>query len=86
MRRAERHAATDELLREVDRRRLPGVDEEALRRFVDQCDVARYARFEVPVPACGTALAFARGLVESTRPRPPPATPQPPAGSEVAPA
>jgi hypothetical protein len=75
-----------ELLREVDRRRLPGVDEESLRRFVDQCDVARYARFEVPVPACTSALAFARGLVESTRPRPPPAAPQPPAGSEVAPA
>jgi hypothetical protein len=75
-----------ELLREVDRRRLPGVDEEALRRFVDQCDVARYARFEVPVPACTSALAFARGLVESTRPRPPPVAPQPPAGSEVAPA
>ena len=73
-----------ELLREVDRRRLPGIDEQALRGFVDQCDVARYARFEVPVPACTSALAFARGLVESTRPRPPPATPQPPAGSEVA--
>jgi hypothetical protein len=75
-----------ELLREVDRRRLPGVDEEALQRFVDQCDVARYARGEVPVPACTDALAFARGMVESTRPRPPPTAPQPPAGPEVAPA
>jgi hypothetical protein len=75
-----------ELLREVDRRRLPGVDEEALQRFVDQCDVARYARGEVPVPACTDALTFARGLVGSTRPRPPPAAPQPPTGPEVAPA
>jgi hypothetical protein len=75
-----------ELLREVDRRRLPGIDEEALRGFVDQCDVARYARGEVPVPACTGALAFARALVESTRPRPPPAAPRPPTGPEVAPA
>jgi len=75
-----------ELLREVDRRRLPGVDEEALQQFVDQCDVARYARGEVPVPACSGALAFARGLVESTRPRPTPAAPHPPTGPEVAPA
>jgi hypothetical protein len=69
-----------ELLREVERRGLSGVDEPALRRFVDQCDVARYARGEVPVPACAGALAYARGLVESTWPRPePPATPGTPA-------
>jgi hypothetical protein len=61
-----------ELMREVERRSLPGVEERELRRFVDQCDVARYARGEVPVPACAGALAFARGLVEATRPRPPP--------------
>ena len=75
-----------ELLREVERRRLPGVDESGLRRFVDQCDVARYARGEVPVPACAGALAFARSLVEATRPRPPPtSTTQPPPGAEAAP-
>jgi hypothetical protein len=60
-----------ELMREVERRSLPGVDEPELRHFVDQCDVARYARGEVPVPACAGALAFARGLLEATRPRPP---------------
>ena len=69
-----------ELLREVEKRALPGVDHEALREFVDQCDVARYARGEVPVPACAGALAFARALVESTRPGPPPPTPETPAG------
>ena len=64
-----------ELLREVERRALAGVDEDGLRRFVDQCDVARYARAEVPVTACSSALAFGRALLESTRPRPPPAEP-----------
>lgn len=75
-----------ELLREVERRALPGVDEPGLQRFVDQCDVARYARGDVPVPACAGALAFARALVEATRPRPPltPTTP-PAAGAEAAP-
>lgn len=78
-----------ELLREAERRVLPGVDEDALRRFVDQCDVARYARGEVPVPACAGALAFARALVEATRPAPPPPEPlptapaPPPPGGEV---
>lgn len=60
-----------ELLREVERRALPRVDEVGLRRFVDQCDVARYARGEVPVPACAQALAYVRSLVEATRPGPP---------------
>ncbi len=71
-----------ELLREVDRRGLPGVDPDSLREFVDQCDVARYARGEVPVPACAGALGFARKLVEDTRPRPPP----PPAETQPGPA
>jgi len=69
-----------ELLREVERRALPGVAPDPLRAFVDQCDVARYARGEVPAPACAGALAFARSLVETTRPRPPP----PAQGPEVA--
>ena len=68
-----------ELMREAERRALPGVDEPELRRFVDQCDVARYARGEVPVPACAGALAFARNLLEATRPKPlPPVLPGPP--------
>lgn len=66
-----------ELLREVERRDLPGVDQAGLQRFVDQCDVARYARGDVPVPACAGALAFARSLVEATRPGPPPTEPPP---------
>lgn len=75
-----------ELLRAVERRALPGVDEPGLQRFVDQCDVARYARGEVPVPACAGALAFARELVEATRPRPLPGPPTPPGtGAEAAP-
>jgi hypothetical protein len=73
-----------ELMREVERRALPGVNEPELRRFVDQCDVARYARAEVPVPACAVALGFARGLLEATRPGPPPAEPAgPPPGQET---
>jgi len=69
-----------ELLREVDRLGLHGVDQAGLRRFVDQCDVARYARAEVPASACDSALAFSRALLESTRPQPPPVEdPAPPA-------
>jgi hypothetical protein len=72
-----------ELMREVERRSLPGVDEPELRRFVDQCDVARYARGEVPVPACAGALAFARGLLEATRPKlPSPEPTAPPSAPE----
>ena len=71
-----------ELVREVERRALPGVDQASLRGFVDQCDVARYARGEVPVPACAGALAFARALVEATRPTPTPVLAGPPAAGE----
>jgi hypothetical protein len=67
-----------ELLAEAERRGLPGVDQDALRRFVDQCDVARYARGEVPVPACAAALGFGRTLLEATRPRPEPVEPAAP--------
>ena len=70
-----------ELLREVERRRPPGVALGALRRFVDQCDVARYARAEVPV----AGLRHGAGvrpleLVATTRsePAPPPPRPRPP--------
>lgn len=73
-----------ELLREVERRALPGVDPDGLREFVDQCDVARYARGEVPGPACTHALGFARALVEATRPRPSPALQAADPGVEVA--
>ena len=72
-----------ELLREVERRALPGVDPDGLRSFVDQCDVARYARGEVPAPACAGAIGFARALVEATRPRPPPAIAPQAQGAEV---
>ena len=57
-----------ELVREVERRALPGVEFGALQRFVDQCDVARYARAEVPVPACAAVLAWARSLLVATPP------------------
>jgi hypothetical protein len=65
-----------ELVREVEQRALPGVEFGGLRRFVDQCDVARYARAEVPVPACATALGWARSMLVATtpsEPAPPPA-------------
>jgi hypothetical protein len=78
-----------ELLREVERRALPGVEFAGLRRFVDQCDVARYARAEVPVSACAAALTWARGMLAATTPvepaapvagTTPPPTPGGPAG------
>lgn len=57
-----------ELVRVVERRAFPGVEFAGLRRFVDQCDVARYARAEVPVPACAAVLAWARGMLAATTP------------------
>jgi hypothetical protein len=81
-----------ELLREVERRLPPGVDEPALRRFVDQCDVARYARAEVSPAACATALGYARALLQATAPPVSaagpggrPETPPERRGSEIAP-
>jgi hypothetical protein len=60
-----------ELIREVERRALPGVEFAGLRRFVDQCDVARYARAEVPVAACATMLGWARTMLAATTPAAP---------------
>jgi len=57
-----------ELVREVERRALPGVEFGGLRRFADQCDVARYARAEVPVHACAAVLTWARGMLAATTP------------------
>jgi hypothetical protein len=61
-----------ELLKEVDRLQPPGLDADALRRFVDQCDVAKFARAEIQAPACDWALGFAFAVVDTTAPLPAP--------------
>ena len=64
-----------ELLTEVERRDFPGVDQSALRRFVDQCDVAKFARAEIPPTACEWALGYGFSLVDATTLRPVPVAP-----------
>jgi len=61
-----------ELLNEVDRLEPPGVDGPGLRRFVDQCDVAKFARAQIQIPACEWALGYAFTLVDATAPVAPP--------------
>jgi hypothetical protein len=61
-----------ELLNEVERLDPPGVDASGLRRFVDQCDVAKFARAEIPLASSEWALGFAFALVEATTPLPAP--------------
>ncbi len=63
-----------ELVREVERLDPPGVAPADLHRFVDQCDVAKFARADISRSACDWALAYAFLLVEATTPRPPPPT------------
>jgi hypothetical protein len=61
-----------ELVSEVERRQLPGVDLSALHRFVDQCDVAKFARAEIAPAACEWALGYGFTLLDATSPRPVP--------------
>ncbi len=64
-----------ELLREVERLDPPGVEAPGLHRFVDQCDVAKFARADISRTASEWALDFAFALVDANTPAP---TPNPP--------
>jgi hypothetical protein len=68
---------SSELLRQVERLDPPGVEAHALRRFVDQCDVAKFARAEISPAACEWALGYAFALVDATPPVIAPAPPSP---------
>jgi len=61
-----------ELLREVERLDPPGVEPYLLQRFVDQCDVAKFARAEISSSASDWALGYAFAVVDSTAPIPQP--------------
>jgi hypothetical protein len=61
-----------ELVSEVERLDPPGVEAGALHRFVDQCDVAKFARAEVSPTASEWALGYAFTLLEATTPLPSP--------------
>lgn len=63
-----------ELLAQVERLDPAGVEAPALQRFVDQCDVAKFARADIPLAACDWALGYAFALVDAT----PPVTALPP--------
>jgi hypothetical protein len=63
-----------ELLSEVERLDPPGVEARSLHRFVDQSDVAKFARAEISPAASDWALGYAFALVDATTPLPlPPA-------------
>ncbi len=64
-----------ELVREVERLDPPGVAPADLHRFVDQCDVAKFARADIALAACDWALGYAFLLVEATAPLPSPVPP-----------
>ncbi len=60
-----------ELLGEMERLDPPGVEASELHRFVDQCDVAKFARAEISPTASDWALGYAFALVDATAPVPP---------------
>jgi hypothetical protein len=64
-----------ELLNAVERLGPPGVDQPGLQRFVDQSDVAKFARAEISPAACQWAMDYALRLVDATTPPPPAVTP-----------
>jgi hypothetical protein len=65
-----------ELLAQVERLDPPGVAPASLQRFVDQCDVAKFARADISPAASEWALAYGFQLVDTTAPvTVPPATP-----------
>jgi hypothetical protein len=66
-----------ELLSQVERLDPPGVEARALQRFVDQCDVAKFARAELSPAACDWALGYAFALVDATTPVAAPPAPSP---------
>ena len=66
-----------ELLGQVERLDPPGVEAHALQRFVDQCDVAKFARADISPNASDWALAYAFALVDATAPVAAPPSPSP---------
>jgi hypothetical protein len=59
-----------ELVTEVERLDPPGVEARDLHRFVDQCDVAKFARAEISPTASEWALGYAFILLDATTPLP----------------
>lgn len=76
---------TDELRRVLDRAaaQIAPLKPDELVRFLQACDLVKFARFAPPVAEAQAALAEVRGMVEATAPKPEgppaPATPDTPA-------
>jgi hypothetical protein len=66
-----------ELLGQMERLDPPGVEAASLQRFVDQCDVAKFARAEISPTACDWALGYGFTLVANTAPVIAPLSPAP---------
>ena len=80
---------TDELRRALDRAagQIAPLKPGELVRFLQACDLVKFARFAPPVAEAQAALAEVRGMVEATAPKPAgPPTAAPAAGEPVAPA
>ena len=61
-----------ELFDALERHPTPGLDRATLRRLLDLADLAKFAKLITPDEDCQDALHRGQGLVEATRPRPPP--------------
>ncbi len=61
---------TAELVEALSRRRSPSVDRVALRRWCEQADLAKYARYKPSKQECEEAFQYAGDLLEQTRPKP----------------
>jgi hypothetical protein len=73
---------SSELLATVRRLPTPGLPEEALKRFVSESDMVKYAKAESSPQACGEALAFGYELLNKTwSPPAPPGAPAEPHAS-----
>lgn len=64
---------TDELRRALDRAaaQIAPLKPSELVRFLQACDLVKFARFAPPVAEAQAALAEVRGMVEATAPKPP---------------
>ena len=70
---------TDELRRALDRaaEQIAPLKPAEVVRFLQACDLVKFARFAPPVDEAQSALAEVRGMVEATAPRPAPADSSP---------
>ncbi|HXN82620.1 MAG TPA: hypothetical protein VN883_09070, partial [Myxococcales bacterium] len=76
---------SDELLRELRGRSLPGLDLAALGDELAWEDLVKFAKADAQASECLSAIDLAEAVVRRTAKAPPPAPGGPPAAAEAAP-